>query len=229
MATVELKATARMEAGKGVARKTRREGSFPAVLYGKGEEPQPISVRYSDFYPVIRTAAGENVILDLEIDGPKKMSCKAIIRDIQYHPVKREILHADFQHISLTKEITVSVPIEIVGEAVGVKTSGGILEIVLREIEVECLPVYIPDAIRVDVSQLEVGNSVKAGDLKVENASMTTDAGSTVLTIVAPTVIEEVKPEVAEEGEEEKPAEEGEEAKKEGEAKAEETEKKPEK
>jgi len=229
MATVELKATARTETGKGVARKTRREGSFPAVLYGEGKEPQPISVDYNDFYPVIRTAARENVILDLKIDGAKEGLCKAIIRDIQYHPVRRDILHADFQHISMTKEITVNVPIKIVGEAVGVKTEGGILEVILWEVEVECLPVNIPDGVEVIVDDLEIGNSVQVSDLTVENAKILTDPESTVITIGAPTVVEEVEPEAEEEGEEEKPAEEGAEEEKEEPGKAEVTEKKAEK
>ncbi len=229
MATVELKATARTETGKGVARKTRRGGSFPAVLYGEGKESQPISVDYNDFYPVIRTAAGENVILELKIDGAKEGSCKAIIRDIQYHPVRRDILHADFQHISMTKEITVNVPIKIVGEAVGVKTDGGILEVILWEVEVECLPVNIPDGVEVIVDDLEIGNSVQVSDLTVENARILTDPESTVITIVAPTVVEEVKPEAEEEGEEVEPAEEGAEEEKEEPGKAEATEKKAEK
>jgi large subunit ribosomal protein L25 len=233
MATVELKATARTGTGKGKARQTRREGSFPAVLYGEGEEPQPISVDNKDFYPVIRTAAGENVILDLKIEGSKSESCKAIIRDIQYHPVRRDILHVDFQHISMTKMITVDVPIEIEGEAVGVKTDGGILEVILREVEVECLPVNIPDVIKVDVSDLEIGNSIQVSDLHVEDARIVTDPESTVITIGAPTVVEEVKPEVAEgeeaeEGAEGEAAAEGEGAKKEEPARAEDTEKKPE-
>jgi len=198
MATVELKAKARTETGKGVARQTRREGSFPAVLYGEGEEPQPLSVDNKDFYPVIRTAAGENVILNLKIEGAKKDSGKTIIRDIQYHPVSRDILHVDFQHISMTKMITVNVPIETVGESVGVKVDGGILDFVLREVEVECLPVNIPDAIKVDVAALEIGNSIQVSDLSVEDARIVADPEATVITIGAPTVVEEVTPEVAE-------------------------------
>lgn len=221
MATVELKARKREAAGKGGARKARREGLVPAVLYGEGEKPQPLEVSYKDFYPVIRTAAGENVILDLVIEGGKGDACKAIIREIQYHPVRREILHIDFQHISMTKEIAVSVPIEVIGEAVGVKTRGGILEVILREVEVECLPVNIPDVIRVDVTELDIGDSVQVKDLEVENVVITSDLASTVITIVAPTVVEEVKPAAAEEAEEEKPPEEGEEKKEEGGAPAE--------
>jgi large subunit ribosomal protein L25 len=235
MATVELKATARTETGKGIARQTRREGSFPAVLYGEGEEPQPLSVDNKDFYPVIRTAAGENVILDLRIEGVKKDLCKAIIRDIQYHPVSRDILHVDFQHISMTKMITVEVPIEIVGEAVGVKTGGGILEVILREVEVECLPVNIPDVIKVDVTELEIGHSIQVRDLAVADAAIVADPEATVITIGAPTVVEEVKPEVAEgeeaaeEGAEGAEAAEGEESRKEAPGKSEDTEKKAEK
>ena len=211
MAKVELKVTIRDRAGKGGARKTRREGSFPAVLYGEGEDVRSLSVDSKEFYPVIRTAAGENVILDLKIEGRESGECIAIVKEIQYHPVRRDILHVDFQHISMTKKIVVRVPVETKGEAVGVKTKGGILEVIHREIEVECLPADIPDALALDVSDLDVGDSLQVKDLRVENATIVSDPDETVVTIVAPSVIEEAKPEVAEEaeeGEEEKPAEE---------------------
>jgi large subunit ribosomal protein L25 len=215
MATVELKVKTREDTGKGSARKARAAGFVPAVLYGEGEEPQPLSIGYKDFYPVIHTTARENVILDLKIEGAKQEECKAIIREIQYHPVRREILHVDFQHISMTKEIVVNVPIEIVGESVGVKTSGGILELILREVEVECFPANIPDRIEINVADLDVGDSLQVKDLHVENARITSDMDSTVVTIVAPSVIEEAKVAVAGEGEEEKPAEGAEEKKEE--------------
>jgi large subunit ribosomal protein L25 len=213
MATVALKVKPREDVGKGGARRTRKEGLVPAVLYGEGDEVRSLSVDAKEFGLVIHTAAGENVILDLEVEGGDAGECKAIIKDIQYHPVRRDILHVDFQHISMTKEITIRVPIEIRGEAVGVKTSGGILEIISREVEVECLPANIPDRIAVDVTELDVGDSLQVRDLHVENARIVSDPDTTVLTIVAPTVIEEVKPAVAvAEGEEgEVPAEEGEE------------------
>jgi large subunit ribosomal protein L25 len=207
MAMVELRVRLRQGLGKGEARKARREGLVPAVLYGEGEEPRVLAVECKDFYPVIRTKARENVILDLKIEGAEDQDCKAIIREIQYHPVREQILHVDFQHISMTKEITVEVPLEIVGEAVGVKTRGGILEIIQREIEVECLPASIPDAIRVDVTALDVGDSIQVSDLRVENAQIVSDPEATVITIVAPTVVEEVKVEAAEGEEEVKPEE----------------------
>ncbi len=222
MAKVELKVKIRHRAGKGGARQTRREGSFPAVLYGEGEEVRVLSVDSKEFYPVIRTAAGENVILDLKIEGREDGECIAIVKEIQYHPVRRDILHVDFQHISMTKKIVVRVPVEINGEAVGVTTKGGILEVIHREIEVECLPADIPEALALDVTELDVGDSLQVKDLRVENATIVSDPDETVVTIVAPSVIEEAKPAAAEE------AEEGEEEKAAGEAGEKEEEKTPE-
>ena len=215
MATVELTAKTRKDTGKGSARKARMNGLVPGVLYGEGEVPRPLVVTYKDFYPVIHTTAGGNVIIDLKIEGDESRVCKTIIREIQYHPVSRDILNVDFQHISMTKKITVNVPIEVTGEAMGVKTHGGILELIMREVEVECLPANIPDEIRVDVNDLNVGDSLQVKDLEVFNATITSDPESTILTIVAPTVVEEKKVEVAAEGEEEAeaPAEEAEEKK----------------
>jgi large subunit ribosomal protein L25 len=214
MATVELKVKTRDRIGTGGARQTRREGFLPAVLYGEGEEARSLSVNSKEFLPVIHTAAGENVVLNIKIEGENGGDCIAIIKEIQYHPVRREILHVDFQHISMTKEIVVRVPVEIKGESMGVKTRGGILEVIHREIEVECLPADIPDSIFVDVTELDVGDSLQVKDLRVEKATIVTDPDETVVTIVAPSVIEEAKPEAeeaeegAEEGEEEKAAEE---------------------
>ncbi len=205
MATVELKAKIRTEVGKGKARKLRAAGLIPAVLYGEGEESRPLVLSYKEFHPVIHTAARENVILDLKIEGAEGDEIKAIIREIQYHPVRRDILNVDLQHISMTKQITVNVPIELVGEPIGVKTKGGILETILREVEVECLPANIPDKIVVDVSNLDVGDSLQVSDLRIEDARITSDAESTIVTVVAPTVVEEKPVEVEAEEVEEKP------------------------
>ncbi len=207
MATVELKAKLREGVGKGKARKLRAAGFIPGVVYGEGEESRAIAVSYKDFHPVLHTVARENVILDLKIEGAEDKEIKAIIREIQYHPVRRDILHVDFQHISMTKEITVNVPVEVVGEPVGVKTKGGILETILREVEVECLPANIPDRIVIDVSELDVGDSLQVSDLHVENARIISDPESTVVTVVAPTVVEEKPAEVEAEAAEEKPEE----------------------
>lgn len=210
MAIVELKVKPREQVGKSGVRKIRQAGFVPAVLYGEGDAVQAVAVDSKEFGTVIHTTAGENVILDLKVEGSGTESCKAIIKEIQYHPVRRDILHVDFQHISMTKKITIRVPVEVTGEAVGVKSRGGILEITNREVEVECLPADIPDRITVDVTALDVGDSLQVKDLQVENALIVSDPETSVITIVAPTVIEEPKPaaEVAEGEEEEKPAEE---------------------
>ncbi len=192
MASVTLKARLREKRGKGEARRLRSANMIPGVVYGHGREPKAIVIDFRDLYPVLHTAARENVIVDLEIDGSTDQTSKAIIREIQYHPVTRKILHIDFQHISMTEEITVRVPIEVVGEPIGVKTKGGILERILREVEVECLPANIPEKIVVDVSGLDVGHSLQVKNLKVENARILSDPESTVVTVVAPAV--EVKP-----------------------------------
>ena len=207
MATVELKAKVREGVGKQSANRVRLAGFIPAVLYGEGEEPLPLAVNYKEFYPVLHTRARENVILDLAIEGAGHGDYKAIIREIQYHPVRRDILHVDFQHISMTKEIVVKVPIVVVGESVGVKSHGGILEHLLREIEIQCLPTAIPDQVTVDVSNLDIGDSLQVKHLMIEGLKLVTDPDSSVMTVVAPTVIEEVKVEAAAEGAEAAPAE----------------------
>jgi len=196
MATVGLKAKVRENVGKESAQKTRAAGLIPAVLYGEGEQPVPLAVNAKEFYPVMRTKARENVILDLAIEGAERGECKAIIREIQYHPVRRDILHVDFQHISMTKEITINVPVMVLGEPVGVKSHGGILEHLLREVEVQCLPASIPDRVTVDVSELDIGDSLQVKHLMVEGVKILTNPEMSVVTVVAPTVVEEVKVEV---------------------------------
>jgi len=192
MATIGLKAKTREGVGKESAKKARQVGLIPGVLYGEGEKPLPLVVNSKEFYPVIRTKARENVIIDLAIEGADRGECKAIIRELQYHPVRRDIIHVDFQHISMTKEIVVKVPIVVLGEAVGVKSHGGILEHLLREVEVQCLPAAIPDRVTVDVSELDSGDSLQVKHLTIEGVKLLTDPDSSVVTIVAPTV-EEVK------------------------------------
>jgi large subunit ribosomal protein L25 len=231
MATVELKVKVREGVGKESAKKVRGAGMIPAVLYGEGAEPLAIAVNSKEFYPVIRTKARGNVILDLAIEGADRGVCKAIIREVQYHPVRRDIIHVDFQHISMTKEIVVKVPIMVVGESVGVKSHGGILEHLLREVEVQCLPASIPDQVTVDVSELDIGDSLQVKHLAIEGVKLVTDPDSSVVTIVAPTVIEEVKVEVPAEAVEGAPVEgeEGAEKKEEGAEKAERKEEEPKK
>jgi large subunit ribosomal protein L25 len=219
MAIVALTSARRAGTGKGTARKLRAAGRIPAVFYGRGEAAIPLTVEMKDLKSAMESASGGNVIVDLRVEGEAAADRKAIIREIQRDPVAGRILHVDFQHISLTEKITVEVPVVLVGTPTGVKDGGGILETLLREVEVECLPTDIPAHIDVDVSALGIGDSIHVGDLKAERITIVTDPDRTVATVVPPTVLEEAKPAeeaaaaepelIAKEKKEEEPAEGG--------------------
>jgi len=199
MAMQALKGARRSGIGKGVARKLRQTGSIPAVYYGRGEDPIVLTVVVKELEDVILKAEGSNVIVDLRVDGDGGGDRKALIREIQRDPVGGHILHLDLQHISLTERITVEVPIVLTGIPIGVKDGGGILEHLLREVEVECLPTDIPSRLEIDVSALNIGDSLHVSDLKTEKATILTEGERPIAAVVPPTVLEEAKP--AEEGE----------------------------
>ena len=198
MGIVSLEALRRSGVGKGVARKLRAGGRVPGVYYGRGEDSIPLTISLKDLDSVLAAADGSNVIVDLRLPGDSVKDRKALIREIQRDPVAGLILHLDLQHISLTERITVEVPIVLIGTPIGVKDAGGILEHLLREVEVECLPTDIPAKLEVDVSALQIGDSLHVSDIKVERAEILTEADRAIAAVVPPTVLEEVKP--AEEG-----------------------------
>jgi large subunit ribosomal protein L25 len=195
MAIVVLKSARREGVGKGVARRLREAGNVPAVYYGRGEEPVALSVHGKELEAILHGGAGSNVIVDLKVEGDAAADRKALLREIQRHPVRGNILHVDLQHISLSEKITVEVPIVLLGTPIGVKDGGGILEHLLREVEVECLPTDIPDKLTVDVSHLNIGDSVHVSDLAGDKVTVKTEAERTVASVVPPTILEEVKPE----------------------------------
>lgn len=160
MATVE--AQPREANGKNAARRVRRSGSVPATVYGAGKDPISVSVNPKQITAILHSATGHNTIFDLALDGDQT---KAMIVDWQYEPIKGSLLHLDLKRIAMDKMLTVQVPIQLTGESVGVKTQGGILEQVLREVELECLPGDIPAHIDVDVTQLAFGQVVRVKDL----------------------------------------------------------------
>ena len=194
MAISNLKGEQRSGVGKGVARKLRAAGRVPAIYYGRGEEPIAIAVNTKEVETLLAGAAGSNVIVDLQVSGAGAGDRKALIREIQRDPVQGTILHLDLQHISLTERITVEVPIELVGTPVGVKDGGGILEHLLREVEIECLPTDIPTHIDVDVSGLAIGDSLHVSDIKAERVTIKTEGERAIATVVPPTVLEEAAP-----------------------------------
>lgn len=168
MEQINLKASLREEKGSRGVKKLRSVGQVPAVVYHRGEKAVSVTVVDKEISRIIRSAGGENVLINLTIDKEKKSKPRAvIIKEIQHDPVKRNILHVDFNEISLTEKITVEVEVVALGEPVGVKQEGGILEHVLRELKVQCLPTDIPAHLDVDVSNLKLNDSVHVRDLKL--------------------------------------------------------------
>ena len=187
MAVIQLNGSRRSKLGKGGARKARAAGEIPGVMYGHGEEPVPVAVNTREFSNLMRAHKGGNPIVNLKLDSGE---FTALVRDAQIDPVSQAILHLDFQHISLTETIEVEVPVHPVGLAIGVKDGGGILEMIIRTVEVRCLPTAIPASFDLDVTALIIGASLHVRDIKAEGVTILTDPETTILTIVAPTVEE---------------------------------------
>jgi len=197
MKEVTLEAKSRSNSGKGVARKLRAAGKIPCVVYGKKEEPLSIELDYNNFHQAMKGAAGENMLINLNIDGNEGTQ-KAIIKDVQRDPVDGHLLHIDFMHISLTEKVRVTIPIVVEGVADGVKNFGGILSWVVRHVDVSCLPTDIPDKIVVDVTDLKIHDSVHIRDFNVPNVEILDNADRTVISVVPPTVVKEETPAEAE-------------------------------
>src|ERR1700757_100377 len=157
-----LEAQTRKPGTKNEARRVRRGGKIPAVVYGAGQDSLPVAVDPRQVSRILNSETGHNTIFDLTLDGSKT---KAMIVDWQYEPIKGKLLHIDVKRIAMDKKLAVMVPVELVGEPAGVKQQGGILEQMLREVEIECLPGDIPSHIDVDVSELVFGKVLRVADL----------------------------------------------------------------
>jgi len=191
MERITLNVQKREEKGKGAARSLRRGAMIPAVLY-RGGGSLPIKIPKKEMAQFINTTAGNQVMVNLHFaDGENKL---ALIKDYQVDPTKRELLHADFFEVSLTEKVRVSVHVTTTGEPIGVKRDKGILQNLLREIEVECLPDKIPGQIKIDISGLEIGQSFHVGDVNLgEDVKILTDSTEVLANIIAP-LVEEVAP-----------------------------------
>jgi len=163
MAEIVVSAKTRMDRGKNAARRLRREGFVPGVVYGGKEENVAVAVDPKALQKVLRSEAGRNSILKLDIANAG--ATNAILKSWQVDPIKESFLHADFYRIAMDVAIRVTVPIHVIGEARGVKVDGGILELILREIEVECLPGDIPERIDVEVSDLGINGALRVSDI----------------------------------------------------------------
>lgn len=197
---IALRAETRPGTGKGEARRLRRDGRVPAITYGAGISPTPVSVDALALYHVLHTAAGENAVMNLEVDGDTHL---ALARQIQRHPVRREVVHVDFVTVDRTVVVSVDVPLHLEGEPVGV-TEGGVLSQATMTLEIEVLPLEVPNSLTVDVSGLAIGDRLTAGEVTLpDGVTLLTDPEAVILSVTLPTVEEEPEDEEAEAAEEE--------------------------
>ncbi len=201
MAQYQLAATVRETKGKEAAKKMRREKNIPGVFYGPNSEPVMLSFKDGDLRKILKSAASENIIMGLELKTDKGSETKMVmLKELQSDPLKDSYIHADFYEISMDKELTLNVPVILLNTPVGV-TNGGVLQHVRREVTISCLPDKVIEAIEVDVSGLEIGESLHIEDVVFPEGITSSQEGHlTVAVVNAPTVSE--KEESEEEGEE---------------------------
>ena len=193
--TSTLEAQPRTPGTKNDARRVRREGRIPAVVYGAGKSAVPVAVDPRQVSRILHSETGHNSVFDLALDGEKT---KAMIVDWQYEPIKGSLLHIDLKRIAMDRKLRVNVPIELVGDPEGVKTQGGLLEQIIREVEVECLPADIPNVIELNVAALVFGVVLRVSDLpKNDKVKFVTDADQPVAHIISIKEEEVATPEAA--------------------------------
>ncbi len=187
----------RDQVGKNANRRLRRAGRIPATFYGRQLQAVSVAVDPKEIFRILHSESGHNTIFKLKL---AQNQTDVLIRDIQLDPVSGQLLHADFQAVAMDELMRFEVPVETLGEARGVK-EGGVLDTVLREIEVECLPGDVPENIAVDVSELDIGDSLRVEDLQIgdHKIEIVSEPDLVVVTVVPPRVVEEEEPEVEEE------------------------------
>jgi large subunit ribosomal protein L25 len=190
-----VEAQARIPGGKNANRRLRKSGKIPAVLYGPGKPPVVVSVNPIEVSRILHSESGRNTIFSLSVDGSEQNN--AMVKDYQLDPVQGKLIHADFLEIAMDRLLELTVNVEVVGEAEGVKLDGGIMDIVTRSIEVECLPSDIPESIKVDVSHLKINDYIRVKNIQIDpKVKILTEPEVVVVTIVPP-IKEEVPVEAA--------------------------------
>jgi large subunit ribosomal protein L25 len=190
---VKLTARSRSESGRNAVKSVRARGSVPAVIYGHRTAPANLEVSHRELEVLLSHAVGENILVDLEIqDGSKTSNQLSLIQEIQRHTLRPQILHVDFQAVSMTEEISADITIEPFGEADGVKNFGGLLEQSIRSLAIRCLPQDLPEIIKVDVSAMKIGDSIHVRDLPLpKGVEADVDADLTVFIVAEPAVATE--------------------------------------
>ena len=194
MATVSFNATARDTTGKGAARSLRSRGQVPAVIYGHDRDPQPLSLNARDLDRMLGNIQAESTVIEVTVDG---QTSKTLIREIQRHPIKRQILHVDFQALVAGEKVIVSIPIVLIGIPEGVRLEGAVLDQTLRELEIEVDPSNIPDHFELDVTNMVIGDSLHVSDIKLsEGVEVQNDPETSVAVVAAPRAVIEEAPAV---------------------------------
>jgi large subunit ribosomal protein L25 len=166
MKSVAMNAQPRAAVKHSAVKKLRATGAIPAVIYGRIAPPQNLELNSREFGDAIAHHASENILVDLAVKGDQRPQRLALVQEIQHHPVSGQILHVDFHEVAPTEKVTINVPVESTGEAVGVKTGGGVLEHVMFRLKVRALPKDLPEVIAVDVTSLDIGKAIHLGDIK---------------------------------------------------------------
>lgn len=194
MDQVTLRADARAETGSRPAKRLRREGLVPAVVYGRGIAPILVTVSARDLYTALHTEAGSNALINVDVDGGETVL--TVAREIQRHPVRGDITHLDLIKVSLDEAIEAEVGLEFLGEPIGVREDGGVLETIEVSVMIEALPTEIPPQIQIDVGHMAVGDTLTIGDLpEIEGVTYLEDADRPLATVLIPRVEEEPEPE----------------------------------
>ena len=194
---VTLNARSRETFGKNAARKLRSAGRVPAVIYGHGDETRSLEIAINELERLLSHISMGNTLIDLQVEGAKPTS--ALIREVQYHAVKPMILHVDFLQVHAGEKIHLRIPVRLHGTPVGVRDEQGVLQEVLHELDVECLPRDIPEGIDIDVEGLAIGDSVHVRDVTIANVTILNDPDLTIASVTTPTVEAIEAPEVADE------------------------------
>ena len=199
MPQLSLAAQVRTDTGKGAARRLRRSDQVPAIFYGPNSQPVMLAVKYLDLRTLLKSASSENVIFQLQIESGQGSASKTVmLKELQADPIKPIYYHADFYEISMDKELTLNVPVHLVGTPVGA-SKGGILQHVKRELSVSCLPGNLVEFLEVDVTALDIGDAVHVKDLVLPAGMKTAeDADTTIAVVTAPHVVAEKVEEVVE-------------------------------
>lgn len=190
MSEMSLQVEKREKTGKGGCRQARMRGQIPAVVYGSGKDSVPIQVNRKTFVEMMRKAGSENPILLLKLSDTGQER-HAMIREMQRNPVSRQVIHIDFQRIEMTDKVRVTVPVELTGTAYGVKVEGGLIDFVVREVHIECLPGDIPKHLELDVTEMRAGQHAEAKDLKLPSGVTLLDEPERVILSVVHTRTEE--------------------------------------